>query len=202
MAKFCGHCGFELDDSAKICGNCGTPVDDAPATLNNKNRLLLKIVPAVAILVVAALAIKLITGVTGYRGFLRDVMSDYEDYDIEDLAENASSLYYYKKGDSSNAARSFSDTVRYGMNTLEDDIGHNYKFSYKVNEYYEVPVMDIDSKLQWILYANPYFNFSNIEKVVCAYVTVTAKKGSKQNKLELNVYMSKENSKWKLLYIE
>ena len=26
MAKFCGSCGAQLDDSAKICGICGTPL--------------------------------------------------------------------------------------------------------------------------------------------------------------------------------
>ncbi len=202
MAKFCGYCGFELEDSAKVCGNCGAPADDAPAALNNKKRLL-KIVSVVAILVVAAFAVKLSTGFTGYRGLLRDVMSDYEDYDIEDLAENASSIYYLKEGDSRTAIKRFSNPVKYGMNVLEDNIGHKYKFSYKVNKFYEIPVIDTNSGFRWMLYnINPYFNLSNIEKIVCADVTATAKKGSKKNILDMTVYMSKEHSEWKLLYIE
>ena len=29
MAKYCGNCGTQLEDSAKVCGQCGTPLDGA-----------------------------------------------------------------------------------------------------------------------------------------------------------------------------
>ncbi len=31
MAKFCGNCGNQLDDTMKVCGNCGTPVEGVAA---------------------------------------------------------------------------------------------------------------------------------------------------------------------------
>ncbi len=29
MAKFCGNCGAQMEDSAKVCGYCGTPFENA-----------------------------------------------------------------------------------------------------------------------------------------------------------------------------
>ncbi len=49
-----------------------------------------------------------------------------------------------------------------------------------------------------------YYDFapSVIEKVVVADVTVTAKKGSRSSKQDMNIVMSKEDGEWKLVYID
>ena len=46
------------------------------------------------------------------------------------------------------------------------------------------------------------FDLSVIEKVVVADVTVTAKKGSRSSKQDMNIVMSKEDGEWKLVYID
>ena len=36
MAKFCGNCGFSLEDDARFCPECGTKTQEAPAATEEK----------------------------------------------------------------------------------------------------------------------------------------------------------------------
>ncbi len=205
MAKFCGHCGVRLEKSDKVCGNCGTPVEamllfDEPVS-KKKKTVLLKIFPAVLILLTVAMAIRIYVGVSGYRGLLKDVMSDYKDYDIEDLAEEASGVYFFGR-DPGSAERYFEYVVGLGLDSLENNVGPNYRFTYKVNGYYELSNPEYNSLLESISGANPSFDPGIIDRLVAADVTATAKGSSQICNLKFNVIMSRENSKWKVLYIK
>ena len=215
MAKFCGNCGTQLDDSAKVCGTCGTPLNGASPNIpgikvvdpekkkemQKKVKKIIKLcVGVVALVLVVIIAYNLITAYTGYNGFLRKAMAAYEDYDIDALVSMSSDMYYY--GSEDYAEVYFEGTVGYVLDSLESSVGHNYKLSYEVNETYSLSNRNFESMLDEISWIFTEFDTSVIEDIVVAEITVTAQQGSKSVNRDLKVTMSKEDGTWKLLYID
>ena len=215
MAKFCGNCGTQLDDSAKVCGNCGTPLNGASPNIpgikvvdpekkkemQKKVKKIIKLcVGLVALVLVVIIAYNLITAYTGYNGFLRKAMAAYEDYDIDALVSMSSDMYYY--GSEDYAEVYFEGTVGYVLDSLESSVGHNYKLSYEVKETYSLSNRNFESMLDEISWIFTEFDTSVIEDIVVAEITVTAQQGSKSVNRDLKVTMSKEDGTWKLLYID
>ncbi len=210
MARFCGNCGAQIDENAKVCGQCGTPIEGSTKTppvkiidpeKKKKNKKIFKIVIALALVVaVAVTAINVVSKFTGYNGLLRKVMTAYEGYDIDTIASLSSDIYYY--GEEDYVESYFENSVGATLDSFESSVGHSYQFSYEVNETYTMSERKTKETLDGIKYAYPDFDVSIIEKIVVSDITVTAKQGNKSIEKELNITMSKENGKWKLLYIE
>lgn len=211
MAKFCGNCGTQLEDNAKICGKCGTPLDGASANIPGlkvtdpeKQKKMKKTVKSVIILavlaVVAVIAFNIVSQYTGYNGLLRKVMTAYEKYDIDTLISVSSDMYFY--GEEDWVEYYFENNVGNDLDSFESSVGHSYKLSYEVNEIYTLPERKLDEMLSEIEYTYADFDVDTIEKIVVADLTVTAKQGSKSVNQDMNIVMSKENGKWKLLYIQ
>ena len=211
MAKFCGNCGTQLEDNAKICGKCGTPLDGASANIPGlkvtdpeKQKKMKKTVKSVVILavlaVVAVIAFNIVSQYTGYNGLLRKVMTAYEKYDIDTLISVSSDMYFY--GEEEWVEYYFENNVGNDLDSFESSVGHSYKLSYEVNEIYTLPERKLDEMLSEIEYTYADFDVDTIEKIVIADLTVTAKQGSKSVNQDMNIVMSKENGKWKLLYIQ
>ncbi len=211
MAKFCGNCGTQLEDTAKICGQCGTPLDGASANIpglkiadTEKQQKMKKTVKRVfgliALVLVAVIAFNVVSKFTGYNGLLRKVMNAYEDYDIDALISLSSDMYFY--GEEDWVEYYFEHTVGDDLDSFESSVGHSYKLSYEVNETYTLSERKLDDMLDQIEYTYYDFDVSIIEKVVVADLTVTAKQGSKSVSRDMNIIMSKEDGSWKLLYIE
>lgn len=211
MARFCGNCGTQLDDNAKICGKCGTPLDGTSASVRGlkvvdpeKQKKMKKTVKLVlslaALILVAVIAINVVSQYTGYNGLLRKVMTAYENYDIDTLISLSSDMYYY--GDEDWAEYYFEYSVGDDLDSFESSVGHSYKLSYEVNETYTVSERKLNDMLKQIEYSYSDFEVSEIEKIVIADITVTAKQGSKSVNRDINIVMSKEDGTWRLLYIE
>lgn len=211
MAKYCGHCGTQLDDNAKVCGNCGTPLEGTtskipgvkivdPEKQKRAQKALKRIVGLIIVVVIATIAINIVTNSTGSKGLLRKVMSAYENYDIDALVSMSSDMYYYAYNDF--AEYYFTYSVGEKLDAFEVSVGHSYTLSYEVNEIYTMS----DRKFSELIHniENMYSNFdaSIIEQVVVADLTLTAKQGNKSAKRDLEVTMAKENGEWKLLYID
>lgn len=215
MAKFCGNCGTQLDDSAKVCGNCGTPLSGTISTAANvkivdpekeqarqqKNKKLIKLGVYLGVLIlIVIVAINIVTKFTGYNGLLRKTLAAYEDYDINKLVSVSSELYYYGADDY--AETYFENAVGSDMDYFESTVGHNYKLSFETNEIYTLSNRKFDSIVEDISWTYSDFDPSIIEKIVVADITVTAKQGKTSTRVNLEVTMSKEDGSWKLLYIE
>lgn len=210
MAKFCGNCGTQLDDTAKICGQCGTPLEGCSTNMPKldevdpeKQAKIKKIgtlvVSAVIAIVVLIIAISTITKFTGYNGLVRKVMNAYEDYDIDTLIALSSDVYFYGEGDY--AERCFEESVGQDLDSLESSVGHSYKFSYEINEIYTVSERKADDILDTIELVFDDFDVSTIDKIKIADLTVTAKQGKKHTNMDIEIVMTKEDGSWKLLYI-
>lgn len=211
MAKFCGNCGTQLEDSAKICGNCGMPLDGTANSIPKSNRTSAKkhkktkrtvrnIVVLAIFAVVAIIVFSVVSQYTGYNGLLRKTMNAYEKYDIDMLISLSSDMYFY--GDEDWVEKYFKYSVGNDLDSIESAVGHSYKLSYEVNEIYTLSERKFNERLSQIEYAYSEFDVSTIEKIVIANLAVTAKQGSKSVNSDVNIVMSKENGKWRLLYIE
>lgn len=211
MARFCGNCGTKLDDNAKVCGQCGTPWDGEAANISglkvvspekkNKVKKKVKLVAVMAvIIVVAVIAFNIASKYTGYNGLLRKVMTAYENYDIDTLVSLSSDMYYY--GTEDFVENYFECNVGDDLDSFESSVGHSYSISYKINEIYTLSDRKRATLLETIESTYTDFDVSTIGKVVVADITVTAKQGSKSDKKDIQVTMSKEGDAWKLLYIE
>lgn len=213
MAKYCGNCGAQMENSDRVCGNCGTPFGTAVKTYNvsivdpekkkaaqKKVKKIVKLcVGTAALILVAVIAINLITAFAGYNGLVRKVMVAYENYDIDALVDMSSDVYYYSSEDY--AERYFENAVGYALDAFESSVGHSYKLSYEVIETYKLSNRNFQSMLDDIAWSYENFDHSVIEEIVVAKVNVTATQGKRSVDREIEITMTKENGNWKVLYI-
>lgn len=209
MAKFCGHCGAELDGDDRVCGNCGTPVDERQLgnkqlTIDSKKKMkkILKIViPLVILVIVAAIALNVVSNFVGNKGLLRKTMNAYKTYDIDALVMLASDVYYYT-ADDEYAEEYFESAVGDGLDYFESYAGHSYQFSHTINEIYTMSDRKKNLVFDDVEYMSPDFDVDSISEISVADVTVTAKQGRDSVQLDIQVTMTKEGDNWRILYLE
>ena len=210
MAGFCGNCGAKLDEGQRVCGQCGTPVEGAMKTpvirvdnpeKKKKSKRRFKAVTAIIVVVlIGVIAVNVVLKFTGYNGLLRKVMKAYEAYDIEKLVSLSSNIYYY--GEENYGEDYFESKVGETLEFFETSVGHNYKISYEINETYKMSNRSINETLDQIEYKYSNFDISSIEEIVVCDLNVTAKQDSKSQNKAISIFMSKEEGKWKLFYIQ
>lgn len=214
MAKFCGHCGAQLDENARVCGYCGTPVNGVPKKIkginvenhiqkerNRKIKRTAKIITFLAVLLmIAVVVVKVVTRFTGYNAVIRKTMKAYKSYDIEELVTISSDLYYY--GSEDEVDYYFKNVVGNDLDYFETNVGHNYKLSYKIKDTYELSERKLDILREDIKYQYNNFDGNKIEKAVTAEVLISAANKENVETLNKNIVITKENGSWKLLYIE
>lgn len=214
MAKFCGHCGTKLDDSAKICGNCGRPLGDAAGKIpgvdyassqekaqkKQKSKKTVKLVLVIAALVlVAAAVISLVGNFTGYNGLTRKVMSAYKSYNIEKLVDLSSGVYDYSAEEYARVY--FENMVGYALDSFENELGHDYKISYEIVDTYKMNKRSRETLEDELTMIYPDYDDHLVDSVAVAVVEVTAKRGGNTAYRSLEIIMTKEGGSWKLLYI-
>ena len=213
MAKFCGNCGTQLDDSANVCGNCGTPVE--AGKVNNasipgisymdpekkakivKNAKLAMVIAIVVI--VATIAFNIVSGFVGYKGVARKVMKAYKNYDIETLVSMASEYYYFYDNEDY-VEEYFEDAVADDLDFFEDQMERKYRLSYKILDGYEMSEHKFDDLMDTLSY-NSDFDADTIKKVMIVKVDVTAKAGKDTMTTPITLTLTKENGSWKILYL-
>ena len=213
MAKFCGNCGGKLNDEARVCGYCGTPFPTAAE--NNTDTIAVKNIgsgkaahylkAAAIFLVIAAVvvvAVKVVIAYTGYNGLIKKTMKAYEKYDIEEIVNSSSDIYFYGTG-SNLSASYFEDAVGDDIDYFEEKVGHNYDMSYEIDEIYTMSERRFSELIDNVEYLfSEYYDSSSIEKAVVAEITVTAEQKNKTAYREVKLTMIKENGVWKILYME
>lgn len=79
MSKFCGKCGFQLDDDARVCGQCGNVVSEevsanssgySSAGKKSSKKIIVGIVATVAVITVAIIVIMNIIGSNSYKSVI------------------------------------------------------------------------------------------------------------------------------------
>ena len=206
MAKFCGNCGAKLDDDARVCSMCGTPwggkpIDQytAPVTRRKNNKIKWLLVLLVCVILVL-LIFRMVINSTGTRGLSKKVMDAYVEYDLDTLISLSSDVYYYGSDDW--AEIYFETAVGEELDYIEEAVGHSYELSYEINEIYEMSKRSQDKLLESLEESFSDFDAGYIENIEVADVTLTAEQGKRSEEYDIAITMTKEEGKWKLLYIE
>lgn len=222
MAKFCGNCGAQLDDAAKVCGNCGTPYTDGTngpslsklkipgVDLENpeKKKALIKnlkrVAVVVAVIIVVVIAANVISSFVGYKGAVRKLMKAYEEYDMNTLMTLASdiSMPFAGSEDEEYIEEIFSNRVSNMLDYYEDEVGHDVKIKYEINDSYELPERKLDELLT-TLEENYDYDASFIEeiKAVDMTLTISGADGEMTEHIdEDDLLLVKEDGEWKFAY--
>lgn len=210
MARYCGNCGAMLDDDARVCGWCGTPVDGAdagfrapkpenPEAKKKTKKLVIGILVAVVLIAAAIAALKIVTQYTGYRGFTRKVMAEFVDYDIEELVDMSSDIFFFSDDDDWTEFY-FENQVGPKLDQLEEKVGHSYHTSYKIKDAYVVSERKMDDILDQAI-SDSDFDPESITKIAISEVVLTAKQGKTSYNQNIEIIMTKEDGQWRLLYI-
>lgn len=211
MAKFCGNCGAQLEKDATKCNKCGQTINvksTATPKINGtdhqkptKVKKILKSAFILAIVVIVLIiAFNIISNFTGYKGLIRKIMKAYKNYDLDTLVSISSDMYYY--GDEDSEEYYFEDAVSSTLDWFEVAVGHDYKLTYKINETYTMPERKLNEVIEEINQDFPDFDESIIKEIVVASITITAKQDEATTSEDVDIIMTKEGRKWKLLYIE
>ena len=213
MSKFCGNCGFKMDDDARVCGNCGTPFEGMPdngvpqkiklpktSTMTPEKKKKLKkgltlgIVAVVAVIAIIV-AVNIVSNFTGYKGALRKAMNAIESYDIETLMDVTSDIKFNSIGSIMSADDILSREVSTKLNSYEDEVGHDLHINYSITDSYKLS----DRKFQeFTKYVESYYAYdcSDITEVVKVELRIEAKGSSRTKTYTESIYMIKERNKW------
>lgn len=204
MARFCGNCGVQIDEKAKVCGQCGTSIDGKmksfPANKAVPKKKFLKIVAVLFLLIVVTAVVNIVSQFTGYRGLIRKAMAAYENYDIDTLVSLSSDVYYY--GNEDYVENYFENRVGDALDSFETSVGHNYKFSYEINEIYQLSNRRASEILNDIEDVYPDFDISIIKDIYAADITVSVSKDERLSSNKIQIIMTEENEVRKILYID
>ena len=131
---------------------------------------------------------------------MRQVMNSYKNYDIEKLVSLSSGMYDYDSDEELETAYRYD--IGEGLDYLEANVGHTYKFSYKINETYTISQRKEEEVIENIETWYPDFDTNTIKKIMVSNVTMTATQGRLTASQDINVVMSKEDGAWKVLYLQ
>lgn len=213
MSKFCGNCGKPMDDDALVCGNCGTPYSgetevkgSKPVKISGVNtmapekkkkiKLIVKLSAlGVAIIIVAVIAINIISSFTGYKGAVNTAFNAFKNYDINTLVSMTSDIAY-NGIDSNKIEESISKDVSATLDSYESVAGHDMSISYDITDSYKLS----DRKYQEFLkYVEQSYNYdsSDISEVVKVDLDIKTKGSLGESNYPVNdLYMIKERGNW------
>lgn len=210
MAKFCGNCGNALNDEDRVCGVCGTAFNDSfVKTIGftdeyfEKKRKIRKGIKLMAVIFIIAIIViigmKIISNYTGDRGFVRKVMSAYEDYDIDTLISLTSDVYADYEEFIINELKS---DINLNLDYFDDNVGHEYNISYEIDEIYELSEHEKEEILEEIEENIPDSDVNIIKSIESAKIAITAEEDDKTATKYINITMSKEDDNWKILSLD
>lgn len=198
MAKFCGNCGYQSDDTAVVCGNCGTPLEGAAPVAAKKFTLDPKLVKfgglaLAAIVVIVVLCIVLFSG--GYKGVIDDYLDALAAEDGATYLELATP-WKLEQNKESDLKKSFKEAAKDTIEDLEDEYGSDIQFSFNVTDTDVYDDEDLEDYADYIAEdiedweeendKDSEIDAEKISKVMLVECDVTVK-GSKKTKKEVNV---------------
>lgn len=218
MSKFCGSCGAQLNDDVKVCGFCGVAVSDdntestssssvpgieteSQILKNEKTKKIIKLAGiGIGAIIALIIVISIISSFTGYKGAVRKLMNAFEDYDVDTLISMSSSILSATPDfDDEDFEEYISETVSGRLDYYESEVGTDIKISYEIVNAHNLPERKIDQLVS--LLENYGYEPDNIKKVKQIDLEITVKGSRREESYDNdNLYMIKEDGKWKALY--
>ncbi len=199
MAKFCGICGKEAEDSASVCGNCGTTFIPEVVHKNpeKKDKKVLKMIGGITgtILVLAMLAYY-IAGFFGVKGIIRNVANAYEKEEAEQLVPLMSKYWstYYEKDEE--LEKIIENWMEKDIIYFKEQVGSPYRITYQVERNREINSSEMKDMKDWLSGYQDYDG--QISEAREVKIQLLAK-GKGEAKKVVTLRIIKENGWWKIL---
>lgn len=197
MNSFCTECGTKLEKGAVVCTACGKETGVKP--MSAKKKLLRLVISAAAILLIAVCALTAVINNTGSKGLAGKVVKAYKDYDIDLLVDNASEIYFLD-GDGY-AENYFKMILKADLDLLEEEAGHSYKLTAKITDTHSLSKHKFESLLE-SLESYEDFDEELISEVRIVELELCAKGKKHTETIEKELYLSKEDGTWRVLFIK
>ncbi len=145
MAKFCGKCGYQSDDTALVCGNCGTPLEGgAPAAAKAKlDPKFVKLGALVLGAVAVVLVICLLFCGGGHEGVVSDYFDAYANGDAELILE-ITPEYAFEFNKETTIKKYYKSNVQMG-DEAEAMYGKDIEISYEITDTDELDEEDLEA---------------------------------------------------------
>ena len=210
MAKFCGNCGYQSDDSALVCGNCGTPFESA-APVAAKTKLDPKVIKLggialAAIAVVVILIVLLCSG--GYKSVVSDVFEAYTENEPSILVELHPDYEYALGAKESDVKADYKEDIAETQKWWEGKTDKGYKVSYTITDTDEYS----DEKLETVIdsikeridnYGKDVdFDVDTIEAVLEVEMDIEVKEGDESYEYDGQIVLIKIDGDWKVSDID
>lgn len=205
MAKFCGHCGTQMDDDALVCGQCGVAIDGG----NNNNeqgapkkkKRLKRIIIPVIIIILGIFIFRFVQNHIGIKGVVRKTMHHVQKLDVDELVTMSSHFYDY--------ANDENEAYEHYENFIEDDLGmqglmdDKYKLSYKISKITKLSKAQQNKMLEY-MERNIENDISfDVEKMAVARLSVRvvnlSSDAPRGHANRISILLSKENGAWRIL---
>ncbi len=140
MARFCVHCGRQLDAKDKVCGFCGTPIDSGQAVKTPSKKLKKKskkkfLLGVPGVVFAAIIAVYVSSNYFGYNSVLKRYCKAVESADMADML----SVYppeYIETITSLNGAEEadviLTQETQQLHDTMEEQCGKKFDVSYEI----------------------------------------------------------------------
>lgn len=219
MAKFCGHCGNQLNEGAQLCPICGAEVkiktetgftfaEESKPAKKKKSKVNKKVVKAI-IAVVAVVGI--LTGahivgsnLFGYKATVREAVKAIEEIDADAFMALMSESYIEYAEKNGKVGESLEEVIEEGItkkiDEYKDMVGYDLKISYDIISAKKVS----DRKVRQVVerFEKLGIEFGNITEMRKVELDITIKGSRKEKKLEGNEFdmvLMKEDGQWRIL---
>ncbi|MCD7949091.1 MAG: zinc ribbon domain-containing protein [Erysipelotrichaceae bacterium] len=208
MTKYCGYCGAPNEDDAKFCGNCSKALEDRVTythdkkdsifdTIKNNLHVIIPVGAVAAVVIVAVVVVRALFFSSGYDSIIKKTMKSMNNYDVSTLVSISSS--YASVLSSYDLQEYYDDLIVDYLENFDDSVGYGYTIEYKVVSEYTMSSAQLTSMLNSQSYWLDYSGLaSSIDSMAVATVQATATNGALSDYQTIQIYMTKENGKWKL----
>ncbi len=198
---FCDNCGLELDKKTKLCPNCDKDLYEKFSTQHSFTKILLNSLFYTVILIGIILIGSSISRTVEYRETFEIVMDAYLSNDIDTLVSNSSFLYSNKED---NLKKQLTDQIGDLAEKVNNAIGEKgYNLTYNKKKATRLSTKQFQELLKTSLKKfNGNLMIELIEEMYQIEVDVNASKGMKSGTFKIMVYLTKEDEKWHLFYID
>lgn len=215
MAKFCGNCGYQSDDTAVVCGNCGTPLEGAAPVAAKASKLDPKVVKLgaialAAIAVVVVLIIVLAGG--GYKSVVDDVFDAYIENEPSILVELHPDYEFEMGAKESDVKDSYKSKIENKQEWWEEKTDKDYEVSYTItdtDEYSDEKLEDVIDSIKdrmdsYEQYNNKDVDFDadTIDAVMEVELDIVVEEGDESYEYDGEIVLIKIDGDWKVANID
>lgn len=215
MTKYCANCGNPLDENSPVCTKCAAPnphyvmpgrlpLDKLPIVKNlspaGKNKFRKKLPIFVGVFVAVVVCLVLLSSFAfgaGYKSVLRSYVKATENEDGQAMTNLMAEAYIDGYSiDSDELARYYEQYLAQKMEGYQNRVGHIVRLRCKIDDFEVMDKRDRDDFVDNNEIMG--YDMGDISKVAEVELAINVKGRDKDREFEEELYLVKENGKWKI----